>query len=83
MSAQSSSSFQFGVALQGGASFLVSFGHEMNGNWYVWGQQPIEFVQAFQLVAKILNEQTCGVGMVWAPNGAKGYPWRNANGQSP
>ncbi|KAK9786491.1 hypothetical protein WJX73_000886 [Symbiochloris irregularis] len=67
----------------GGASFLINFGHEMNGDWYVWGQQPTQYVQTYQFVARALNEMTCGVAMVWAPNAAKGYPWREANGVSP
>ena len=61
---------------------MVSFGHEMNGNWYIWGQQPAEYVDAFQKVRRTLNSATCGVAMVWAPNPAYGYPWRSVNGTS-
>ena len=60
---------------------MVSFGHEMNGNWYPWGQQPGAYVDAFQKVGRTLNNgATCGVVMVWAPNAALGYPWRSSSG---
>jgi len=34
-----------------GASMLIEFGHEMNGNWYAWGQQPAEYIKAFQTMS--------------------------------
>lgn len=34
-----------------GASMLIEFGHEMNGNWYPWGQQPSAYIRAFQTMA--------------------------------
>lgn len=34
-----------------GASMLIEFGHEMNGNWYPWGQQPSAYIKAFQIMA--------------------------------
>ena len=46
---------KFASVIQGyeeqGASMLIEFGHEMNGNWYAWGQQPSEYVKAFQTVS--------------------------------
>ena len=57
---------------------MIRYGHEMNGNWYVWGQQPAAFVASHRLVANILRNSTCGVAMVWAPNSARGYPWSSA-----
>jgi beta-mannanase len=65
--------------LQAGASFMIRYAHEMNGNWFVWGQQPSEYIASHQLVARILRNSTCGVAMVWAPNAASGgYPWTSA-----
>ena len=34
-----------------GASMLIAFGHEMNGNWYAWGQQPSAYIKAFQTLS--------------------------------
>jgi len=34
-----------------GASMLIEFGHEMNGNWYAWGQQPSEYISKFQIMS--------------------------------
>ncbi len=34
-----------------GASMLIEFGHDMNGNWYAWGQQPAEYIKAFQTMS--------------------------------
>ena len=36
---------------QQGASMLIAFGHEMNGNWYAWGQQPSAYIKAFQTLS--------------------------------
>jgi len=57
---------------------MVRYAQEMNGNWFVWGQQPVAYIASFQLVAGILRNSTCGVAMVWAPNTASGYPWTSA-----
>ncbi len=66
--------------LQAGASFMVRYAHEMNGNWFPWGQQPSEYIQSHQMVTSILRNSTCGVAMVWGPNSATGggYPWSSA-----
>ena len=66
---------------QAGASFMVRYGHEMNGNWYPWGQQPVEYVASHKFVTAILRNNTCGVAMVWAPNSAEGYPWSGGHSQ--
>lgn len=34
------------------------------GNWYIWGQQPSEYVAAYQRVFNTLQSSTCGVDMV-------------------
>jgi hypothetical protein len=62
-----------------GASFMIRYAHEMNGNWFVWGQQPAAYIASHQLVAGILRNSSCGVAMVWGPNAASGgYPWTSA-----
>jgi hypothetical protein len=39
-----------------GTQVLVRFGHEMNGNWYAWGQQPGHFVAAFRIMAAVVRK---------------------------
>ena len=58
---------------------MVRYAHEMNGNWYAWGQFPIEYTASFKLVTNVLRNKTCNPAMVWAPNAAYGYPWRAGN----
>ena len=54
---------------------MVRYAHEMNGNWFPWGQQPTAYIKSHQMVTSIMRNSTCGVAMVWAPNAANGYPW--------
>ena len=61
--------------VQAGASFMIRYAHEMNGNWYVWGQQPAEYIASHKMVTNILRNSTCGAAMVWAPNAGNGFPW--------
>ena len=58
-----------------GVAVIVRFAHEMNGSWYRWGQQPVEYVAAFRRVAAALHEHAPASGMMWAPNYAGGYPF--------
>ena len=37
-----------------GASMLIEFGHEMNGNWYPWGQKPTAYIKAFQTMSQAI-----------------------------
>ena len=53
----------------------------MNGSWYPWGQQPREFVRAFRTVADAVHEAAPLAAMVWAPNYAVGYPFRDGRQQ--
>lgn len=41
---------------QQGASMLIEFGHEMNGNWNQWGQQPAEYIKAFQTMSTAISK---------------------------
>jgi hypothetical protein len=63
---------------------IVSFAHEMNGNWYSWGvghTSPSDFVAAWRHVVDIFREEgASNVTWVWAVNStnvAKGSlrPW--------
>ena len=41
---------------QQGAAMLIEFGHEMNGNWYSWGQQPAAYISKFQIMASAVKK---------------------------
>jgi mannan endo-1,4-beta-mannosidase len=50
----------------------ISFGHEMNGNWYPWGTtatDPVDYVRAWQRIHDIfLDVGAANVIWVWSPN---------------
>lgn len=50
----------------------ISFGHEMNGNWYPWGTQaatPAQFVAAWRHIHDLFTQAGVGnVIWVWSPN---------------
>ena len=60
---------------QGIGGIFVRFGHEMNGNWYPWGQKPILYKEKFRLLAKQIHGQTIRTAMLWAPSYGGGYPF--------
>lgn len=60
---------------QGIGGIMIRFAHEMNGNWYAWGQQPTLYRQTFQLLASAIHSRTSRTAMVWSPNNGIGYPF--------
>ena len=54
---------------------FIRFAHEMNGNWYPWGQRPSLFRAKFRLLAGTLQASTFRTAMIWAPNYGVGYPF--------
>lgn len=55
--------------------FLLRFAHEMNGNWYPWGEtvngnQPGEFAAAWRHVHRVLGKAAgdTPIEWVWSPN---------------
>jgi len=58
-----------------GVSVFIRFGHEMNGSWYPWSQQPSAYIRAFRLLADAIHSQAHLTAMVWAPNYGGGYPF--------
>ena len=63
-----------------GTAFFVRFAPEMNGTWYEWGQQPEDYVSAFQTVASAVHAGAPSAAMLWAPSYAAGYPFTEAYG---
>lgn len=59
----------------GKARILLSFGHEMNGWWYPWGQQPASYIRAYRTFARIMKQQGGDkVSLCWIPNQGWAYP---------
>ena len=54
---------------------FLRWGHEMNGSWYSWGQQPTLYIQSFRNAAQIIRRYAENVAMTWTPNQGWGYPW--------
>jgi hypothetical protein len=67
---------QFGQGIKAfGHPVLLTFAHEMNGNWYPWGYggsegtTPAQWIAAWDHVVTVVNAQAPGlVTWVWAPN---------------
>ncbi|KAL7752624.1 hypothetical protein RI367_002159 [Sorochytrium milnesiophthora] len=58
-----------------GVVVLLRWAHEMNGNWFAYGQKPVQYAQVFQKVATAIKAATDKTMMVWAPNTPDGYPY--------
>ncbi|KAJ3094764.1 hypothetical protein HDU96_001488 [Phlyctochytrium bullatum] len=54
---------------------FVRFAPEMNGNWFIYGYQPTQFVATWQRLARAIKARAPRVALVWAPNLSSGYPY--------
>ncbi len=59
----------------GNVPVFLRWGHEMNGSWYAWGQQPSQYISSFRNAAQIVRTYAGNVAMTWTPNQGWGYPW--------
>lgn len=52
-----------------GKRYYMRFAHEMNGDWYPWGQKPSAYVKAWRHVHGIFRQEgATNVVWVWSPN---------------
>ena len=52
-----------------GKPFFLSFGHEMNGNWYPWAGDPEQYVAAYRHVhQKFAEYGMTNATWIWNPN---------------
>ncbi|KAJ3412552.1 hypothetical protein HDV05_000586 [Chytridiales sp. JEL 0842] len=58
-----------------GRNVMVRFMPEMNGNWYVYGQQPTLYTQTWIRFARAVRARAPKVALVWSPNPGSGYPY--------
>jgi mannan endo-1,4-beta-mannosidase len=66
-----------------GRAVILSFGHEMNGDWYSWGYQhasPSEFIAAWRHIVTVFHSQGAdNVTWLWTVNSLAGGGTRIAN----
>ncbi|KAJ3390442.1 hypothetical protein HDU84_007442 [Entophlyctis sp. JEL0112] len=62
-----------------GVPVFLRYGHEMNGDWMIYGLQPTEYIASFRKMAAAVRAKTNMTGtslsMVWAPNIGITYPF--------
>jgi hypothetical protein len=66
---------------QYGTQLLVRFAPQMNGTWVRWGQQPTQYVRAFQALAGAVHTGSSDAAMVWSPSYGAGYPFGESAGR--
>jgi hypothetical protein len=64
-----------------GVPVIVRYGHEMNGAWYPWGQDPTGYVKTFRQVADVVHAAPHSK-MLWSPNEGGGYPYEGGRWQA-
>jgi hypothetical protein len=47
----------------------------VNGNWFIYSQQPTLYVQKWQDLTNKIRAATKRVSMMWSPNSADNYPF--------
>ncbi|KAJ3154470.1 hypothetical protein HK101_001616 [Irineochytrium annulatum] len=63
-----------------GRQVFLRYAPEMNGDWFVYGQDPAAFIAGFRhfvtYMRTAVGEQNVGsVAFIWAPNSGNGYPF--------
>ncbi|KAJ3353316.1 hypothetical protein GGF32_003124 [Allomyces javanicus] len=58
-----------------GIPVMLRYAHEMNGNWFSYGQVPTAYKASFIKATNAVRKYTNLTSMVWAPNSPSGYPW--------
>ncbi|KAI8611807.1 glycoside hydrolase superfamily [Chytriomyces sp. MP71] len=58
-----------------GTPIFLRWGHEMNGDWYGWGNEPRAFIASHIALTNAVRKYTNMTAMVWAPNIGITYPF--------
>ncbi|KAI8825416.1 glycoside hydrolase superfamily, partial [Chytriomyces cf. hyalinus JEL632] len=58
-----------------GVPIFLRWAHEMNGDWYGWGNEPRAFIESWQQLTNSVRKYTNMTAMVWAPNIGITYPF--------
>lgn len=52
-----------------GSPITLRFGHEMNGNWYPWGNRAADYIKAYRYIVTFFrNEGVSNVKWMWSIN---------------
>lgn len=54
---------------------FLRYAPEMNGNWMVYGLQPIEFLASWSKMYSIIKAEAPDTVVVWSPNTGYSYPY--------
>ncbi|ORY45942.1 glycoside hydrolase [Rhizoclosmatium globosum] len=58
-----------------GVPIFLRYAHEMNGDWYPWGNWPTQYIASHRQFTFIVRQYTNMTAMVWAPNIGITYPF--------
>ncbi|KAI9348539.1 glycoside hydrolase superfamily [Obelidium mucronatum] len=58
-----------------GVPIFLRWAHEMNGDWYLWGNTPTMYIDSHRQFTTIIRQYTNMTAMVWAPNIGITYPF--------
>ncbi|KAJ3127339.1 hypothetical protein HK101_005598, partial [Irineochytrium annulatum] len=65
--------------INAGHDVFIRYAPEMNGSWFVYGQNPSAFIAAWirmvTAVRTALGPNASKVAFIWAPNSGNGYPY--------
>lgn len=56
-------------------SVFLRWAPEFNGNWNLYGLQPLQFIQTWLQMHSIIKSIAPNTALVWAPNTGQGYPY--------
>ena len=51
-----------------GIQIVIRFGHEMDGEWYIWGKKPRLFVRTYRKVALAIRRASPKTLLLWSPS---------------
>ncbi|KAI8453730.1 glycoside hydrolase superfamily [Phakopsora pachyrhizi] len=54
---------------------FLRFAPEMQGRWFPYGQQPVQYVQLWQTMYRSIKSAAPNTIIIWAPNQGYGYPY--------
>ncbi|KAI9097199.1 glycoside hydrolase superfamily [Phlyctochytrium arcticum] len=66
------------AGLKQGRRFMIRYAPEMNGSWFVYGQQPAAFLASWKTFVDRVRKGVSDkrkVAFLWAPNSSNGYPF--------
>lgn len=47
---------------------VIRYGHEMDGDWYLWGRKPVDYKASYRRVAKAIRAASPNTLLLWSPS---------------